>query len=102
MRFALTSIIIDCTLLVSQCIIINLRAPFPLSGAGCCVLHKSNLAKVMLCEYADCFPHINKAIVLEVRAFHFMLCMLGCIYGMFHCTVAGKKYNVFPLAGCCA
>lgn len=38
--------------------------------------------KVRLCENADCFSHINKAIVLGVRAFHFMMRMHGCILGM--------------------
>lgn len=29
--------------------------------------------KVRLCEYADCFSRINKAIVLEVRAFFYVV-----------------------------
>lgn len=45
-RFPLTSLIIDCTLLLSECIIINLRALFPLGEARCCVLLKSNLRRL--------------------------------------------------------
>lgn len=63
----------DCTLLLSECIIINLWAPFPLCEAGGLCTVRIQSVKVRLCEYADCFAHINKAIVLEVRAFHFML-----------------------------
>ena len=48
--------------------------PIPLvwSRGGLCTARIQSV-KVSLCEYADCFAHINKAIVLEVRAFHFML-----------------------------
>lgn len=87
-RFPLTSLIIDCTLLLSECIIINLRAFFPLREAGCLCTAQIQSAKVRLCEFADCFSHINKAIVLEVRAFHFMLRMHGNICGMLLCFMS--------------
>lgn len=82
--FAPTALIKDCTLLLSMCITVNLRAPSfsPLSQTGVLFTAQIRFVKVRLYEYADGSPCINKAIVLEAGAFRFMLWMHGRVSGM--------------------
>lgn len=56
----------DFLLPLSECIIINLRAPFPFMWSRVLCTAQIQSVKVRLCEYADCFC-INKAIVLKLR-----------------------------------